>query len=121
MATFRERLIEALRVREITASELANRSGLSKPRLSQYINGVYEPKQSAIKTIAETLHISIPWLMGYDVPMEESKNSVEVTSQEMRMLRYYRALNEIGKAKAIGNLYDLSKNDDLTEEGDANG
>ena len=69
MDTFRNRLKDAMNYRNITQAELANKTGLSKPRINQYVNGVYEAKQDALSRIAEALHVNVTWLMGYDVEM----------------------------------------------------
>jgi repressor LexA len=46
------------------ASELARRTGLSKARISQYVNGKFVPKSDAILQIAEALGVSELWLLG---------------------------------------------------------
>ena len=115
---FQERLVEAMKLRGITASEISNRTGLSKPTLSYYVNGKWIAKQKSVYLIAEVLRVSPAWLMGEDVPMEKPKNLMAISDAEKRLLAYYRALNEIGKSKAISNIYDLSKIDDYKEKGD---
>lgn len=46
---------------------------LGKSALSQYINDIQSPDQNKIYLLAKTLNVSIPWLMGYNVPMIEEK------------------------------------------------
>ena len=70
MNAFQTRLLEAMRTRSIRASELANRTGLSKARISQYMNGKYVPKSDAICVLAEVLGVSPLWLMGQDEAAE---------------------------------------------------
>ena len=48
MTSFRERLIEAMQLRKMTQSDLSKATGLSKARISQYVNGTYEAKQQAV-------------------------------------------------------------------------
>ncbi len=67
--TFAERFIEALKVKNITAAELSRLSGASEGLISDYKKGVYEPKQRRLDAFARILNVSIPWLMGADVPM----------------------------------------------------
>lgn len=74
MDVFKERLIEAMTLRGIRASELAKRTGLSKARISQYVNGKFIPKSDAILLIAEVLQVSELWLMGKDATMSPVKN-----------------------------------------------
>lgn len=71
MATFAERFTQALIIRQISAAELSRRLNINEATLSQYKKGMYEPKQRRTELIAKALNVSIPWLMGADVPMEE--------------------------------------------------
>ena len=64
MDIFKDRLTEAMQARGIRASELARRTGLSKARISQYVNGKFVPKSDAILQIAEALGVSELWLLG---------------------------------------------------------
>ena len=70
MDIFKDRLIEAMTLRGMRASELARRTGLSKARISQYVNGKFIPKSDAILLIAEVLQVSELWLMGKTSDME---------------------------------------------------
>lgn len=68
--SFQNRLCQAMAVRGVSQAELAKGTGLSRPRISQYVNGTYEAKQQALYKIAHYLKVDVSWLMGYDVPME---------------------------------------------------
>lgn len=72
MGEFQKRLIEAMELNGITQAELAAKTKLSKPRISQYVHGVYEAKQDALLKLAKALNVDVVWLMGYDVPMRKS-------------------------------------------------
>lgn len=72
MEKFGERLEKALAIRELKASELAKLSGVNEGAISQYRKGAYEASQRNLEKLAETLRVSVPWLMGHDVPMEQS-------------------------------------------------
>lgn len=65
-----KRIKEAMNLRGVKQADIVKKTGINKGALSSYINGNYEPKQSNIYKIANTLNISPAWLMGYDVPME---------------------------------------------------
>ena len=69
MDIFKDRLTEAMQLRGIRASELALRTGLSKARISQYVNGKFVPKSDAILLLAETLGVSELWLLGRTADM----------------------------------------------------
>jgi len=70
MVEIKERLKEALIKRDMTASDLAKKSGINKGSISKYLRGDILPKQSAIDAMARALYVLPSWLMGYDVPME---------------------------------------------------
>lgn len=61
------------------ASQLSEKTGLSKARISQYVNGVYTPKADAACLIAKALGVNESWLMGVGEVMErEHSNIAEV-------------------------------------------
>lgn len=64
------RLQEALDLRGMKQSELAERSGISKQSINCYVSGKYEPKQIALYKMGKALDVAEMWLAGYDVPME---------------------------------------------------
>ena len=72
MPEFRDRLDEAMRIRAMTAAELARTSKVNEGAISQYRAGKYKASQRSLDKLARALQVSIPWLMGADVPMEES-------------------------------------------------
>lgn len=83
--TFANRLNTAMRIRNIKATELAQKTGISKSSLSEYMSGKYEAKQDGVYLLAKALDINEAWLMGLDVPMERvdfkyaSDNSLDTT------------------------------------------
>ncbi len=70
--TFANRLNTAMRIRNIKATELAQKTGISKSSLSEYMSGKYEAKQDGVYLLAKALDINEAWLMGLDVPMERT-------------------------------------------------
>lgn len=76
MAKFNERLLEAMKAKGITQAELCKRTGIGKSAMSQYMSGKFNPKQTRTYLIATALNVSIPWLMGADVPMEDNDKTV---------------------------------------------
>lgn len=69
MPSFAERLNEALERRNMTAAELARALNVADATISNYKKGIYAPKQRRTEEISKILNVSIPWLMGADVPM----------------------------------------------------
>jgi len=76
-STFAERLKEALELRRLTPIELAQRSGISKASISEYLSGKYEAKQKNIYMIAQALRVSPAGLMGIG-ELEISNDMVSV-------------------------------------------
>lgn len=70
IATPAERLRLALELREMKQVELSEKSGISKPNISCYLSGKYEPKQDALYKMGKALDVAEMWLAGYDMPME---------------------------------------------------
>lgn len=66
-----KRLSYILNLRKMKPQELANKSGVGKSSISQYLNGNHEPQNTNAGAMAEVLHCNPMWLMGFDVPMEE--------------------------------------------------
>lgn len=91
---FCERLAEAMKMKGVKASELAERSGLSKARISQYLNGVYVPKSKGTYAIAKALDISETWLMGYDTPMERATpSSLNIETSDIHMVPVFDSVS----------------------------
>ena len=77
MIDFKTRLASAMAEKNMRAAELSRRTGISKPRLSQYLSGVYVPKADAICAMAQALNVSETYLLGTsDTPsVAEIKNA----------------------------------------------
>ena len=82
----------------MSASELANRSGLNKGAISRYLHGTVIPKQSAIGIMARALGVSPAWLLGFNVNKDGSAVEAELDLDALtpenrtRVLAYYQAL-----------------------------
>lgn len=121
MGNFRNRLIQAMNDKEINATELSKRSGLSKANISQYVNGVYEPKPDKLYLISEALGVSTAWLMGYDVEANESleqlTKEVEICDlfrkcfgkEAYHLVQMYLSLNQDGKEEAFKRIMELTQ------------
>ncbi len=64
MPTFKERLEEALAMRNMTAAELSKVTGIGEGAISQYRKGAYKATQRNLEKISSALNVSISWLMG---------------------------------------------------------
>lgn len=92
------RLKKALSIRNMTQSELCQKTKIPKSALSEYVKGLYDPKQDRLLILAEALNVDPVWLMGYDIPMEnEDKKSSphdSLTEGEELMLKLFRQIPE---------------------------
>ena len=80
------RLKEALDKKGIRPQDLANRSGVSKASISQYLNGTHAPSNISSGKMARVLGVSAPWLMGYDV---DSSMPIASNDDMARALDFY--------------------------------
>ena len=64
------RLRVALSNRGLKPQELADKSGVSKSSISQYINGSHAPSNISSGKMGRVLDVNPMWLMGFDVPMD---------------------------------------------------
>lgn len=71
--TFANRLSKAVTIRNIKPIELSEKTGIDKSKISSYMSGRYKAKQDGIHVLSKVLNVDPAWLMGYDVPMNESK------------------------------------------------
>lgn len=94
----KDRLNEALKVRNMTAAELSKLTGLNKSSVSRYLAGSSIPRSLAIGNMARALHVNPAWILGYNVPMEaedtEPAMDINKLSKEnqARLMAYYQAL-----------------------------
>ena len=89
---FQTRLKQSLAKCGMTASELSEKSGISKANISNYINGVYAPKQDKCYLLASALNVDPGWLMTGEEPVQnvhDRKFTVFVPSKNfMKMTTY---------------------------------
>lgn len=61
------RLSEAMNDKNIKAVELAEKAGITKGSVSQYLNGRNRPTNINAGKMADVLGVDAMWLMGFDV------------------------------------------------------
>lgn len=97
-----KRLNYALALRHMSQAELSKKTKISTGSLSQYMNDRINPKQDRICIMAKALYVSELWLMGFDVPMERSKEikinyvdlDPEITDDIRLLVERYKRLDE---------------------------
>lgn len=67
IATSQDRLNELFDSDSRSDTAIASELGISKQTVSAWRNGTRSPKKQMIIKIAEIYHVSIEWLMGFDV------------------------------------------------------
>lgn len=77
---FSKRLKEAMSDIGIKQIELANKTGLDKSLISNYLADKYKPKNNNLQILAKALNVNPVWLMGYDV----NKNGDEIIADMER-------------------------------------
>lgn len=104
--TTAKRIAKGLEIRNMTPTELAERTGIGKVSIHNYLVGSYEPTPRKIYLIAKALNVSESWLYGYDVPMERTDTAKQteisindnISASEMQLIEKYRALDLRGKS-----------------------
>ena len=104
----KDRLNEAMRLRGLTAAELAAKSGLQKSSVSRYLAGENVPRSLAVGKMAKALDVSPAWLLGYDLTIdgkEIPRVDMDKLSEEnkARLLAYYQALIDAQEGATDGN------------------
>ena len=70
VSTFKQRLNEAMSLRNIRAVDLSKKTHISESTISQYRSGYAEPKEDKLAKIADALQANPAWLMGLNVVMD---------------------------------------------------
>ena len=95
-----KRMQLALSNANMIPQELAEKSGVSKSSISQYVNGSHAPSNISSGKIGEVLGVNPLWLMGFDVDMKEStieklpKEVNDVTLAEYDRIKKYRFISD---------------------------
>ena len=85
-----KRLRKALTIRNMKQSELCRKTKIATSAMSEYLSGLYEPKQDKIYIMAQALDVDPVWLMGFDVPME--KEDKKISLDELALTEGEKAL-----------------------------
>lgn len=120
-------LIRAARKRaKMTQSALAEKLGISYVGVSQWENGIRNPKYDTIKKIASALNVDWTELVPpdeqckiiTDYVVEKAGLIVKHTSDKDRILLSYEKLNTDGKLEASKCFLDHLKSEDIKEVAD---
>lgn len=89
------RIKKALSIRNMSQAELCRKTKIATSAMSEYVKGLYDPKQDKIYIMAQALNVDPVWLMGFDVPMEEeykkfSPDELQLTEGEKALIKLLR-------------------------------
>ena len=90
--TFSNRLAQAMKIRQIKAVELSEKTGIPKSSLSEYLKGKYQAKPNGIHLLSKALNVDEYWLLGYDVPMESTQET-KIDDLYMHLAKEAQKLN----------------------------
>ena len=96
MEDFSTRLRRIMNERDITQSELSRVSGIPKSALSQYMSGLFRPKQDRTLALAKALSVDPAWLLGYDVPPQDDaigSSETKKSEDEFHIPDVYKSLS----------------------------
>lgn len=94
----KNKIREALSIRNMKQVELAEKTGIPKGTINNWLNQRYQPKQEPLYKMAKVLGVSELWLAGYDVPME--RPVAQIKNDELVQL-----INNIRKNEDLKNLF----------------
>ncbi len=99
-----KRIQLALSNANMKPQELADKSGVGKASISQYVNGSHAPGNISAEKIGKILNVNPLWLMGFDVDITESTikeadiskdqpDSFSLSELEKNIIRKFRLLS----------------------------
>ena len=80
-----ERLQEVMELKQLTAADIAEGTGIPTPVIQAYVAGNHTPSNDQITILAKYLNVSELWLLGRDVPM--LYNSEKISCMEVRTIK----------------------------------
>lgn len=97
------RLKQAMNKINISAQELADKSGVSKASISQYVNGSHKPSNISAPKLAKVLMVNAMWLMGFDIDDENKQPSYYMDPETAKKAQ------EIFEDKELSLLFDAAR------------
>lgn len=92
----KDRLNEALKLRGLTAADLAKKSGLAKSSVSRYLTGENIPRSIAIGKMATALDVSPAWILGYNLTIDGHEIQLDLgklsEENKIKIIAYYQGL-----------------------------
>ena len=110
-ATNQERLNELFDADSRNDSSIAAALGVSKQTISAWRSGFRSPKKPMLIKIAELYHVSIEWLMGFDVDKTGSGSPIVIPDTDMfkKIMEYMSAADYAMVMDAFTRTYNKMK------------
>lgn len=109
-----KRLDEAMKETNISAKELSDRSGVPQSSISQYLSGIFAPRNQTAKKLADALGVNPMWLMNFE---NEPKHRYEEQSF-YHLFEHLKKLNAAGIDKLIERADELAELSKYRKESD---
>lgn len=88
------RNLKQLRERDhVTQQQLAAAVGVSQQSINKYENHNIEPDIDTLIAIADFFHTSVDYLVGHSFISDESTDHIQLTKDEIDVVRKYRFLS----------------------------
>lgn len=107
----------------LTMKEVAGLVGVNEGTISRWESGdIANMRRDKIMALAKALQISPAVIMEWDVkiPVPNEEGGVETISplrdDEHQLLGYYNRLNDVGKAKAMSDISDMTELSKYTKD-----
>lgn len=100
--TIRSNLAKYIRNSKYTQADIARMLSVSKPTVSNWINGTNSPNIEYLEPLCSLLNVSISDIFS------NNSDPFLLSSDEHNLIGFYRTLNDEGKEKARDYLADLA-------------
>lgn len=122
MEDFAQRLCRLMKEKQITVTDLAERTGINQSTISRYMLGYFVPKQRRTDLIAKALDVTPTYLMFGD-ELDDYYTDIDTArlAQELKENPSYRALLDASRTltpKAITEVMEFIKSQKMKERGE---
>lgn len=122
MEDFAQRLCRVMNEKQITASDLSEKTGIGRSTITRYMLGYFVPKQRRTDLIAKALGVSPTYLMFGD-ELDDYYSDIDTArlAQELKENPRYRALLDASRTltpKAITEVMEFIKFQKMKERGE---
>ena len=97
---------QARKARNWTQEQLAQTIGTTQQTINRWESGQTEPKVSDLRKISNALGITLSFLLGLD----EIEESESLSTDEKKLIEYFRQLPPKGKQAVMTGLQDYANN-----------